>query len=159
MKRSISRGIIFAFSIVALVALPIIGLLLLFVGAFAEALVVAMTAGYASADGALIEIFVPFTLIIFITWPFLLAATIMGFIKKENKAFAIVAGSLYGACAIAMFAGVIMGFVVGSGLDGAELTIFTSIVFGLSFILCACGALFRGFLRLKQNQSEVVENA
>ncbi|MCR5332488.1 MAG: hypothetical protein K6E11_00450 [Bacilli bacterium] len=158
MKKSVSRGIIFAFSIVALVALPIIGLLLLFVGAFAEALVVAMTAGYASADGALIEIFVPFAIIIFATWPFLLAATIVGFIKKENKALAIVAGSLYGACAIAMFVGVIMGIVVGAGLDGAGLTIFTSVVFGLSFVLCACGALFRGFLRLLK-KPEQVENA
>ena len=150
----------FILSLIVSIALPILAMLSLFLGAISEALVVAFSLGYASADGEIFALFAKYSLMLGIAFPFGLAATIVGFIRKNNLGLKIASSILYSIAFILLLVLTIMLFVDGFGqLNSAEFGLglgITALVFTLVYSL---GVTFRGFLRFIPEKKKEIINA
>lgn len=145
-----SRVPVFVFTLLTVVALPIIAFVLLLAGAVGEALAVALTLGHAETDGEILKVFLPFAYLSLAATPFALAGGILGFIKKEAKGLKIAAGATYAVAAIIMLVLVVLTLVKSIQLDSAPFGIAFCIIYGLIAAVFILGALFRGFLRLEK---------
>lgn len=145
-----TRVPVFIFTLLAVVSLPIIGMLFVMTGLVGEALLAAFSFGQAPSDGVILEIFLPFAWLSFGAIPFGLAGGIVGFIKKDNPGVKIAAGATYAVAAIIMLVLVVLALVKSIQLDAAPFGIAFGIIYGLIAAVFILGSLFRGFLRLEK---------
>lgn len=147
---------LFIFNLLSGLAAFVYSFFLFFIGLFAEALVAAFTLGHADADGAILAMFAPTSLILIFVGIVAIVGAILSFIKKRSKGLNIAGGIVMSLAALLMLIAVLVLFInIGFSGDNYKAFIVIGLIALIHIALYVLTALFGNFLLLKKKEEVV----
>ncbi len=159
MKKGV-KIVLTVFNFLSSFFMGFMGIALLFLGVFAEALAVALTLGYGNPNGEIIAAFTGPSFMLFALAFVNLIGVILFIVtfKKPVKGLQIAVGAVF-AIAVILLGGAYIFLMVNLGFsqDNVGAYIIMGIIVLLNVALYALTALFGGFLPAFKKQNEVAE--
>ena len=159
MKKGV-KILLTVLNFVAVIGLFLYAIAFIFVGLFAEALVVALTLGYGDANGQIVAMFTPPAFILMAVSFLVLIATVLFIVtfKKPLKGIQIAAGGVFSLAALLTIVAILVLFIsIGFESGNAGAFIVVGLVALLHVALFVLTAVFGGFIPAFKKQAAVEE--